>query len=153
MKLTLLFQSSKKGAFETSHRSTSGGKSFRISWNLYMKKKYQIITVIALSCLVIGFFLSIYITVEEKIPPNAVVVITLEDKLYHSIHFDYSCVAGKTAKTTTLEKALQAGYKPDPHCRELGYFRGNRLFLFHYLLSKIGFPMNSRWDKDGNWLW
>ncbi len=120
---------------------------------LDMKKKYQIITVIALSSLVIGFFLSIYITVDEKMPSNAVVVITLEDKLYHSIHFDYSCVAGKTAKITTLKKAVEMGYTPDPHCRELGYFRGNRLFLFHYLLSKIGFPVNSRWDKNGNWLW
>ena len=129
------------------------GTGFRISRAFYMKKKYQIATVIILSFLVVGFFLSIYITVEEKIPPNAVVVITLEDKLYHSIHFDYSCVAGKTAKTTTLQQALQKGYRPDPHCQELGYFSGNRLFLFHYLLGKAGFPMNSRWDSDGNWLW
>lgn len=118
-----------------------------------MKRKYQIITVVVLSSLVIGFFLSIYITVDEKMPPNAVVVITLQNKLYHSIHFDYVCVAGKTAKITTLQEALKMGYKPDPHCQELGYFRGNRLFLFHYLLSKLGYPVNSRWDKHGNWLW
>jgi len=118
-----------------------------------MKKKYQVISVIFISCLMVGFFLSIYITVEEKMPQNAVVVITLDDKLYHSIHFDYICVAGKTAKTTTLADALEKGFKPDPRCRELGYFRGNRLFLFHYMLSKFGFPVNSRWDKNGNWLW
>ena len=91
-----------------------------------MRKRYQIITVSIVSALLVGFFLSIFITVEEKMPKNAVVVITVEDKLYHSIHFDYICVAGKTARTTTLGEALDRGYKPDPHCQELGYFRGNR---------------------------
>ena len=37
------------------------------------------------------------------------------------------------------------------HNDELGYFRGNRQFLFHHLLSKLGFPVNSRWDRNGNW--
>ncbi len=118
-----------------------------------MKKKYQIITVVLTSVFVVAFFLSIYITVDEKMPDNAVVVITLEDKLYHSIHFDYICVANKTAKITTLEKALAQGFKPDPHCQSLGYFRGNRQFLFYYLLSRLGFQVNSRWDKQGNWMW
>ncbi len=118
-----------------------------------MKKKYQIITVIIISLFLIGFFLSIYVTVEEKVPDNAVVVITLEDKFYHSIHFDYACVAGKTAKTTSLREALSKGYKPDSHCQNLGYFRGNRRFLFHHLLSKLGIQVSSRWDKYGNWLW
>jgi hypothetical protein len=118
-----------------------------------MKKQYQLIAVVLISLLVIGFFLSIYITVEEEMPRNLVVVITVEDKLYHSIHFDHLCVAGKTAQTTTLESALKKGYYPDPHCQELGYFRGNTRFLFHHLLSKLGFAINSRWDRDGNWLW
>ncbi|RLB35321.1 MAG: hypothetical protein DRH20_11160 [Deltaproteobacteria bacterium] len=118
-----------------------------------MKKKYQLITMILITLVVVGFFLSIYITVEEVMPDNAVVVITVEDKLYHSIHFDHVCVVGKTAKTTTLAEAKAAGYLPDPHCEELGYFRGTRRFLFHHLLSKLGFHVNSRWDKDGNWLW
>ena len=118
-----------------------------------MKKKYQIITVIIISLFIVAFFLSIYITVEEKMPKNAVVVITIEDKLYHSIHFDYICLAKKTAKTTSLAEALAKGYKPDPHCQSLGYFRGNTRFLFHHLLSKLGIKMNSRWDEQGNWLW
>ncbi len=116
-------------------------------------KKYQIITVLAISAFLVAFFLSIYITVEEEMPDNAVVVITLEDKLYHSIHFDYICLANKTARTTTLGEARAQGYKPDPHCQSLGYFRGNRRFLFHHLLSKLGFQTSSRWDKYGNWLW
>jgi len=118
-----------------------------------MKKKYQIVTVVLISIFLVAFFLSNYITVDEKMPDNAVVVITIEDRLYHSIHFDYICVANKTAKITTLEKALVQGYTPDPHCRNLGYFRGNRQFLFYYLLSRLGFQVNSRWDKQGNWLW
>ena len=118
-----------------------------------MPKKGKIVVVILVSLLVIGFFLSIYITVDEKIPGNAVVVVTEEDKLYHSIHFDYVCVSGKTAKTTTLTEALAKGYKPDPHCQNLGYFRGNRRFLFHHLLSKLGIQVSSRWDRYGNWLW
>jgi len=118
-----------------------------------MGKKFKIITVILISLLLIAFFLSIYITVEEEIPDNAVVVITLEDKLYHSIHFDYVCLANKTAKTTNLAEAKAKEYKPDPHCRNLGYFRGNTRFLFHHLLSKLGFHVNSRWDEFGNWLW
>jgi hypothetical protein len=116
-------------------------------------KKLQIITVIFISLLLVGFFLSIYITVEEKPPDNAVVVITLEDKHYHSIHFDLVCLANKTAKVTTLKDARDRGYTPDPHCQSLGYFRGNRRFLLHHLLSKIGIEMNSRWDRNGNWLW
>jgi hypothetical protein len=118
-----------------------------------MRKKGQIATVIIISLLVVGFFLSIYVTVEEEIPGNAVVVVTTEDKLYHSIHFDHICVSGKTAKTMTLAEAKAQGYKPHEHCRELGYFRGNRRFLFHHLLSKLGIEVNSRWDKNGNWLW
>ncbi len=118
-----------------------------------MNKKYQIIIVACISILLIGFFLSIYITVDEQMPGNAVVVITPEDKLYHSIHFDYTCIAGKTARTSTLEQALKMGYAPCPHCKELGYFRGNRRFLFYHLLSKLGIQVNSRWDKNGNWLW
>jgi len=118
-----------------------------------MKKRYQIITVILVSLFLVAFFLSIYIRVQEKIPENAVVVITLEDKLYHSIHFDHTCVAGKTAKTTTLADAEARGFEPDPHCKNLGYFRGNNRFLFHHILDKLGFDANSRWDKHGNWLW
>lgn len=118
-----------------------------------MGKKYQIITVTLVSILLIAFFLSIYIPVAEKMPDNAVAVITLEDRLYHSIHFDYICLANKTSKTTTLADAIAKGYKPDPHCQSLGYFRGTSRFLFHHLLSKFGIRVDSRWDKYGNWLW
>jgi len=118
-----------------------------------MGEKYKILSVVLISLLVVGFFLSIYITVEEKIPGNAIVVVTEEDKLYHSIHFDHICVAGKTAKTMTLSEAAAKRYKPHAHCQALGYFKGNRRFLFHHILSKIGMQVNSRWDKNGNWLW
>lgn len=118
-----------------------------------MGKNKKILSVIAICIILIAFFLSIYITVEEQIPGNAIVIITEEDKFYHSIHFDHICVAGKTAKTMTLSEALSRGYKEHDYCRDLGYFRGNRRFLFHHLLSKLGFNINGRWDKDGNWLW
>lgn len=118
-----------------------------------MSKKYQVVTVILITLFMVAFFLSIYIAVDEEIPPNAVVVITREDKLYHSIHFDLVCVAGKAAETKTLSEALAQGYQPHAHCRDLGYFKGNRRFLFHHLLSKIGLQVNSRWDRNGNWLW
>ena len=118
-----------------------------------MGKKPKIIVVILISIVVIALFLSIYITVEETVPSNAVVVVTLEDKLYHSIHFDYICVAGKTAQSMTLSEALAQGYQPHSHDIDLGYFKGNRRFLFHHILSKLGMRINSRWDKDGNWLW
>ena len=118
-----------------------------------MSQKGKAIIVILISLIVIVFFLSIYITVEEKIPDNALVIITQEDKLYHSIHFDHICVNGKTAKTMLLSDAIAKGYKPHTHCRDLGYFKGNRQFLFYYILSKLGASVNSRWDKNGNWLW
>ena len=118
-----------------------------------MVKRYKVIIVVLISLLLVGFFLSIYITVNEKMPSNTVVVVTLEDKLYHSIHFDYICVAGQTAQTLTLTEALDQGYKPHQHCDDLGYFKGTRRFLFHHILSKIGIRVNSRWDKNGNWLW
>ncbi len=116
-------------------------------------QKGKIAVVILISLLVIGFFLSIYVTVDEKIPGNAVVVVTKEDKCFHSIHFDHICVVGKTAQTMSLSEAESNGFKPHSYCEELGYFRGNRQFLFHHLLSKLGFPVNSRWDRNGNWLW
>jgi len=120
---------------------------------LEIGRRQPVIIVTLVSLLLIGFFLSIYITVEEEMPDNAVVVITLEDKLYHSIHFDFVCVENKTAQTTTLREAQEQGYQPDPHCQALGYFNGNRRFLFHHLFSKIGLEVNSRWDQFGNWLW
>jgi hypothetical protein len=118
-----------------------------------MHKKHKIVMVILISLLIVGFFLSIYISVEEDIPGNAVVVVTLEDKLYHSIHFDRICVTGLSAETMTLSRAVADGFKPHVHCQELGYFKGNRLFLFHHILSKFGVRVNSRWDQNGNWLW
>jgi len=118
-----------------------------------MGKIQKTIAVIVICLLVIGFFLSIYITIEETIPGNAVVVVTLEDKFYHSIHFDIICVTGKTAQTMSLSEALSEGYKPHIHDQDLGYFMGNRRFLFHHLLSRIGVDVNSRWDSEGNWLW
>jgi hypothetical protein len=118
-----------------------------------MKKKGKTIVVILICSFIVLLFLSIYITVEEEIPGNAVVVVTLEDKLYHSIHFDSICVDKKTAKTMTLSEALGEGYQPHEYDIELGYFKGNRQFLFHHILSKLGMNVNSRWDRDGNWLW
>lgn len=118
-----------------------------------IREKGKIIIVIVICLLLVGFFLSIYMTTDEEIPGNAVVVVTTEDQLYHSIHFDHICVAGKTAQTMTLSEARAKGYQPHNYCEELGYFRGNRRFLFHHFLSKLGFPVNSRWDRNGNWLW
>ena len=118
-----------------------------------MRKKHQIFVVILVSLLIVGFFLSIYVSYEEDIPANAVVVVTLEDKQYHSIHFDYICVNGLSAETRTLSRALSEGFTPHAHCQDLGYFKGNRLFLFHHILSKFGVRVNSRWDENGNWLW
>ena len=118
-----------------------------------MGRNQKIVTVIVISLIIIALFLSIYITVEEKIPGKAVVVVTTEDKLYHSIYFDHICVTGKTAQTMTLIEALSKDYRPHAHDIDLGYFKGNRRFLFHHVLSKLGLEANSRWDKDGNWLW
>lgn len=118
-----------------------------------MKNKHKIISAIFVISLLIFFFMSIYITVEEEMPNNAVVIISLEDGLYHSIHFDFICLENKTAKTTTLADAIAEGYKPDPHCQSLGYFRGNTRFLLYQLLFKLGVEVDSRWDKYGNWLW
>jgi hypothetical protein len=95
-----------------------------------IREKGKIIVVMVISLLVVAFFLSIYITIDEEVPGNAVVVVTTEDKLYHSIHFDHVCVAGKTAQTMTLSQARGKGYQPHTYCEELGYFRGNRRFLF-----------------------
>ena len=118
-----------------------------------MGKTSKIVTVIVISLFLVAFFLSIYITVDEEMPDNVVVVVTLEDKHYHSIHFDYSSVAGKTAKTMLLSEAKAIGFKPDRVSIDLGYFRGNTLFLYQHVLSKFGLRYNSRWDNDGNWLW
>jgi len=116
--------------------------------------KHGKITVVIVICLLlVAFFLGIYVTIEEQIPKNAVVVVTLEDKRYHSIHFDYDAVAGKTAKTMALSEAKRQGFTPDQQSVNLGYFKGNRLFLYQYVLSKVGIQYNSRWDKNGNWLW
>ena len=118
-----------------------------------MGKNQKKVTVIIISLIVISLFLSIYITVEERMPGIAVVIVTLEDKYYHSIYFDYSCIAEKAAQTMTLSEAISQGYIPHPLCRDLGYFRGNRRFLFHHTLSKLGMRVNTRWDNYGNWLW
>jgi hypothetical protein len=118
-----------------------------------MKKSGKTVVVILICSFIVLLFLSIYITVEEKIPGNAVVVVTIEDKLYHSIHFDLICVDKKTAKTMTLSEAVAEGYRRHGYDDDLGYFKGNSRFLFHHILSKLGFNVNSRWDKDGNWMW
>jgi len=84
-----------------------------------MRKKGKIVVVLLISLLVIGFFLTIYITVDEEIPGNAVVVVTVEDKQYHSIHFDHTCVAGKTAQTMTLSEAEAKDYTPHKYDEDL----------------------------------
>ena len=118
-----------------------------------MHKAQKTLVVILISVIVLCFFLSIYIAVDETMPGNTIVVVTMEDKMYHSIHFDHICLAGKTARTITLAEAVEQGFKPHGHDEDLGYFRGTRRFLFHHLLSKLGIQVNSRWDKNGNWLW
>jgi hypothetical protein len=112
------------------------------------------ITALIVLCLVLGAILTgVYITVEEQIPENALVVVTLEDKHYHSIYFDYDGVAAKTAKTMSLSEAKKQGFRPHQQSIGLGYFTGNRLFLYQYVVSKIGIQYNGRWDKNGDWLW
>jgi hypothetical protein len=118
-----------------------------------MGKTSKAITVFLITLLLLFFFVSIYVTVEEEMPANAVVVVTEEDGLYHSIHFDQLCLEGKRAKTMTLAEARSAGLKPHTHDEDLGYFRGYRRFLFHDLLARLGIQVNSRWDRNGNWLW
>lgn len=118
-----------------------------------MGKTSKAVTVILISLLLLLFFVSIYVSVEETMPGNSIVVVTEEDKRYHSIHFDHICLEGKHAKTMTLDEARAAGLKPHAHDEDLGYFRGNRRFLFHDLLARFGIQVNSRWDKNGNWLW
>jgi hypothetical protein len=119
-----------------------------------MTKNQKIAVVIILSLIMVSLFVSIFITVEETIPDNAVVIVTGEDKLYHSIHVDFICLQGKTdLKNMTLAEAKKLGYKPHSHDVDLGYFKGNRHFLFHHLLSKLGMNINSRWDANGDWLW
>lgn len=118
-----------------------------------MGQKYKIIIVTLVILVIIGFFLSIYITVDETMPANAIVIVTVEDNLYHSIYFDRLCVADKTAKSMSLSEAVSQGSMPHEYDQELGYFKGTRRFYFHHLLSKLGISINSRWDKNGNWLW
>ena len=118
-----------------------------------MRKTGKIITVVTVSLFLVAFFLSIYVTIDEEIPDNAVVVVTLEDKHYHSIHFDYASVAGKTARTMSLSEARKKGFKPDQRSQDFGYFNGNTLFLYQYILTSLGIQYNSRWDKNGDWLW
>ena len=101
----------------------------------------------------VGLFVIIFITVEETIPDNAVVIVTEEDKLYHSIHVDFICLDGKTANNMTLSEAKKLGYKSHSHDVDFSYFKGNRHFLFHHLLSKLGMGVNSRWDANGDWMW
>jgi len=112
----------------------------------------KIIVAALISLLLIAFFLGIYITVDEKIPDNAVVLVTSKNKLYHSIHFDNTCYVPPMIKME-LSEAKEKAYKPDPHCQDLGYFRGSNLFLYQYILSKLGMQYNSRWDNAGDWLW
>ena len=100
-----------------------------------MKKHYKILVVIFLSLIMVGLFLSIFITVDETIPDNATVIVTKEDKLYHSIFGGYKCFNGKELETMTLSEAVKQGYKPHQYDVDLGYFRGNRRFLFHHILS------------------
>ena len=114
-----------------------------------MKKHYKILVVIFLSLIMVGLFLSIFITVDETIPDNATVIVTKEDKLYHSIFGGYKCFNGKELETMTLSEAVKQGYKPHQYDVDLGYFRGNRRFLFHHILSKLGVNVNSRWDSNG----
>jgi hypothetical protein len=118
-----------------------------------MGKTSKAVTVVLISLLLLLFFVSIYVTVEETMPGNAIVVVTEEDRYYHSIHFDHICLEGKRARTMTLAEARSAGFKPHLHDEDLGYFRGNQRFLFHDLLARLGIQVNSRWDRNGNWLW
>jgi hypothetical protein len=118
-----------------------------------MGKTSKTITVILITLLLLFFFISIYITIDERMPGNAIVIVTEEDKLFHSIHFDHICLEGKTARTMPLIEAREKSFQPHDHDEELGYFQGNRRFLFHDLLARAGIHVNSRWDKNGNWLW
>jgi len=47
---------------------------------------------------------------------------------------------------TVVKVASEPSLKvPMQHCQDVGYFRGNTLFLYQYILSKFGIQYNSRW--------
>ncbi len=54
---------------------------------------------------------------------------------------------------TTIEQVREAGFGPDPDCREQGEFISEGRSLTGMLLESVGVlsPLPPRWNSDGTW--
>ena len=102
-------------------------------------------------CVLFLFLAGLGIQSSTSAPQHAIVLIDSERKVY----FAPQCVFANALKlrTTTLGKAREEGFRPDPACVETGAFMQDGRSLPGLLLERMGIlkPANSRWNPDGSW--
>lgn len=113
-----------------------------------------------LSYIGIALFVAVGVTqcieVSKDMPDNAVVLVDDQQKLYHSpIHFrDDKADNPSGLRETRFVEVKERKYKPDPICRDRGYFSYEIGSLLRATLSDwFGLASTPRWNEDGSWNW
>jgi len=87
----------------------------------------------------------------EKMPSNATVYVSNNEYFGRPTMEIVSSVDKKKFKSMTLEKARNAGYKPNKESRENGDFIGEDSNLLFYIIGEIGIIKPAkRWNPDGS---
>jgi hypothetical protein len=119
---------------------------------------YAALAIIIGISLLIGVF-GQWIIIDDPIPPGTTVYVKDESKVYYAPPYilGNKYPAGldvSDLRAMPVAEAEASGFKADPQCAEMGYFK-ERYNLKDRILIKIGLvePEPSRWNKDGSWNW
>ncbi len=123
-----------------------------------MKKLLGLIknVLIGIICVVILLFvLSMAVSSTSSAPDNAKVYADDNSKIYYAPpYLSENMIDTKQFRLTTIEKVHNLKYKPDPTCRDQGYFEQEDGSMIEVALKKIGIiEEKKRWSVDGNWLY
>ncbi|MDA2937392.1 hypothetical protein MYX75_03910 [Acidobacteria bacterium AH-259-A15] len=103
---------------------------------------------VSLAAVIVG----LGIGTTKPMPDHAILLVDDETDTY----FALPCVPDPDRfRAGTVAEARKLNYKPDPECREQGWFIQERRSLTGRLLEALGIlnPLPSRWNADGTWNW
>lgn len=134
----------------------------RITGGIMMLKKIKD-SLIGLGVIILGFaILGFFITSSISMPDEAHVLVDDNKKVYYAppyIEFlqskQISSIDVTALRKTTAGEARAMKYKPDPECRDNGYFLQEGRNLTLQFFEKVGIlkPLPHRWNRDGSWNW
>jgi hypothetical protein len=120
-----------------------------------IKKAISAAFMFIVGLLIIICFFGFFISSSESMPDNAMVFIDDANGTYiappYLIDND---ISSDGMRLVSAGQARNQKYKPDPKCRDQGYFTGVSRSLLKEFFVKVGmFEDKKRWTVAGDWLY